>query len=209
MVILVSGSRSITNYELFCKLIQQTGWEISTIIHGGANGVDSLAARYAKENNIKEICMPADWSLGKMAGPVRNQEMVNLTVKLNGKVFILHDSVSRGTINAKELAEAAGLEVYYCVKKPTEVFTMANLKDLEGKLENAKLINADVARRLVKQLIQTKNEYSQVAADVKIMYKAAKELERLGDLTEVGFYNTVEIAKQALNTPTEIGRAHV
>ena len=43
------------------------------------NGIDSLAARYAKENNYECIVFKARWDLyGKSAGPRRNTDIVNL-----------------------------------------------------------------------------------------------------------------------------------
>ena len=48
------------------------------IVSGGANGIDTLAARYSKENNIKLKIHSANWNrYGKAAGPIRNQLIVN------------------------------------------------------------------------------------------------------------------------------------
>ncbi len=47
------------------------------IISGGATGADKLAARFAKENNIKLTEFIPDWSAGKGAGFARNHDIIN------------------------------------------------------------------------------------------------------------------------------------
>jgi hypothetical protein len=47
------------------------------LIHGGAKGADAEADRWAKSRRIPVKAYPADWkTLGKKAGPVRNQTML-------------------------------------------------------------------------------------------------------------------------------------
>lgn len=45
------------------------------IVHGAARGVDTIAALYAGSMGEPH---PADWSLGRRAGMLRNQQMVDL-----------------------------------------------------------------------------------------------------------------------------------
>lgn len=77
----IVGSRYYTNYGNFCLVVEK--WinlnsRPEMIVSGGANGIDTLAERFAKENNIKLKVHPAEWSkYGKAAGPVRNQLIVN------------------------------------------------------------------------------------------------------------------------------------
>nr|QBK89510.1 MAG: DNA recombination-mediator protein A [Pithovirus LCPAC001] len=48
------------------------------IISGGAKGVDTLAQKYAQDNNIEMKIHHAEWNkYGKSAGPIRNQLIVN------------------------------------------------------------------------------------------------------------------------------------
>lgn len=50
---------------------------ISTIIHGGAKGADSLADEWAKANGVPVEVFPADWEThGKAAGGIRNRQML-------------------------------------------------------------------------------------------------------------------------------------
>ena len=61
--------------------------KIVKIIEGGAKGVDSMAKRYALENNIPHDSFSADWNkFGKAAGPIRNNEMS----KAGDILFVYH-----------------------------------------------------------------------------------------------------------------------
>lgn len=62
MKVIIAGSRNITDYELLKKTIKESGYNITHILSGGAKGVDTLAERYAKENNIPITVIHADWS---------------------------------------------------------------------------------------------------------------------------------------------------
>ena len=93
--IVVCGSRSITDYDLLKntldRLIDKTS---DAIISGGAKGVDQLAEKYAKENNISFEVIKADWeNLGKSAGMKRNIVMINKA----DKVIALWNGMSPGT----------------------------------------------------------------------------------------------------------------
>ena len=76
----IVGSRDYNNYDSFKiivdKYISEIGKPIE-IVSGGAKGVDSLAERYAQENNIPMRVFQADWQqYGKSAGPRRNTEII-------------------------------------------------------------------------------------------------------------------------------------
>lgn len=73
--ILVTGGRDYTDrakvYETLDKL------QPSMVCHGGANGADHHADRWAKDRQIPVMCYPAQWlRLGKPAGPIRNRQML-------------------------------------------------------------------------------------------------------------------------------------
>src|SRR6187401_1706565 len=76
MKTIIAGSRDIKLYSIVEKAIQQSGFEITTVISGKANGVDKLGEEYAKKNNLPIMKFPANWDLyGKSAGYIRNDEM--------------------------------------------------------------------------------------------------------------------------------------
>jgi len=81
MKLAIVGSRNFTDYNVVKKYIEKTlkKWDknVDLVISGGADGVDSLAEKWAKENNIKTSIYYADWSKGKKAGPTRNTLIVN------------------------------------------------------------------------------------------------------------------------------------
>ena len=78
MKVAIVGGRTYTNYaEMKTKMNR---WRrgrlvgIDLIISGGARGADTLAERYAKDNNIPFIVYVADWDgLGKKAGAIRDE----------------------------------------------------------------------------------------------------------------------------------------
>lgn len=110
--ILVTGSRRWTDV----KLLEQTldgvlgDWPAikTTLIHGGAEGADTMAEKWANENGLWIERHAASWKLyGKAAGPIRNSEMVNSHP--NVCVAFLMEG-SRGTRDCLSKAQRAGIE---------------------------------------------------------------------------------------------------
>ena len=75
-VLAVVGSKSFMDYELLSQKLQTISFK--TIISGGARGADTLAERYAEEHQIPiEVIKPQWKQLGKMAGYIRNEEIIS------------------------------------------------------------------------------------------------------------------------------------
>lgn len=83
--LLICGGREYQDYphlhqkiDQFRKYIKDNfGQDLGSIIHGGAKGADTLAGKYALDNQLKHQVFPAQWDLhGKSAGPKRNAEML-------------------------------------------------------------------------------------------------------------------------------------
>ena len=110
MKVVVAGSRSITDYELIRTALDEArncGLEITAIIDGMARGVDCLAARYAMENGIYNIRVPADWKrFGKGAGIRRNIQMAEIADAL----IAVWDFKSTGTRHMIQCARARELK---------------------------------------------------------------------------------------------------
>lgn len=110
MLVIVAGSRYITDYEFVKRCIQTSGIPVSQIISGGARGVDSLAEKYANEFRIPCQIVPADWNkYGKAAGMVRNKLMAKL-----GEALIaikITTDICAGTQNMIECAQARELPI--------------------------------------------------------------------------------------------------
>lgn len=94
MKTIIAGSRGITNPNLIPEAILASGFDVSSIISGGARGVDQLAIDYAKYNKISYLVFLADWILhGKSAGYRRNVIMGEYADQL----IAIWDGESKGT----------------------------------------------------------------------------------------------------------------
>ena len=91
------------------------------IVSGGARGADTLAERYAKENDYDIKVMKADWDRhGKSAGYKRNVEMHEEIKKAEKcAVVCFWDGESKGTAHNFDLARQAHtpLKVYNYTRK--------------------------------------------------------------------------------------------
>lgn len=81
--VVVGGSRAFQDYSLLCSSLDRYLSRIMKeyqiiILSGHCRGTDALAERYARERGLALEIYPADWSLGRKAGPLRNQQMIDL-----------------------------------------------------------------------------------------------------------------------------------
>lgn len=79
--VVIAGSRHFEDYGLFCAVVDKYLSRIRTeydlvILSGHCSGTDRMAERYAKERGYELEVYPADWRLGRKAGPLRNKIMV-------------------------------------------------------------------------------------------------------------------------------------
>ena len=92
MKILVCGGRDFTDWWRLSEVLGRihATTPITSLIHGGALGADSLGARWAGERGIPHTCFRAEWDrYGRGAGFIRNQRMLdegrpNLVVAFQG-----------------------------------------------------------------------------------------------------------------------------
>lgn len=82
------------------------------VIHGDANGADTVAAEWAMVRDAEVEAYPADWDrYGKRAGYVRNQQMLD-----EGKPDMVwafrSKGESKGTDMMIDLARDAGITTY-------------------------------------------------------------------------------------------------
>lgn len=108
--VLVCGGRDFRDHGcVFDKLTAiHTGQMITCIIEGGAPGADEWAAVWADMVGVPRKKFPADWaSLGRAAGPLRNQRMLD-----EGKPdLVLAFPGGKGTASMVRLAKKAGVKV--------------------------------------------------------------------------------------------------
>lgn len=104
MKVAIIGSRGITSLDLSKYLPEG----VDTIVSGGARGVDSIAAAYAKEHGIQLVEFLPDYSkFGKGAPLKRNHQII----EASDLVLAFWDGQSRGTAYTIREAEKAGKPV--------------------------------------------------------------------------------------------------
>ena len=115
--VVIAGSRHFNDYALFCSVVDQCLWRIRKeydliILSGHCTGADLMAERYAEENGLALEVYPADWSLGRKAGPLRNKQMVALA-----DFAITFPGGGHGTRSLIELAKQKGIPIrIHCVE---------------------------------------------------------------------------------------------
>lgn len=78
--VIVSGGRDLHDYDYFRPRLYKVLTKLfslnCTIVHGCADGTDTLAERFRKLENLPVDKFPAKWNEhGRKAGPLRNIEM--------------------------------------------------------------------------------------------------------------------------------------
>ncbi len=110
MKLLVCGGRDVRDASLVFAALSKANRKrpVTELIHGGARGADSIAGIWAKENDVPCTVFMADWSVGKSAGPQRNQRMLD-EGHPDGVVAFPGGS---GTADMLRRAEAASVPVW-------------------------------------------------------------------------------------------------
>lgn len=117
MRLLISGTRRATikhrqaiSDAILSVLVATQAHGPHTLLHGGARGVDRIAAALAREWGWVVESHPADWGqYGRAAGPRRNAELVAAGADL--VIAFPATTVSPGTWDLVRRAVAAGLRV--------------------------------------------------------------------------------------------------
>ncbi len=116
---IIGGSRAVGrlgprswDYELLARLlaqaIQESEFEITTVISGGAGGPDRAGEKWAAAQQIPIEQFKANWKLGKGAGLHLNREMVACADAL----IAIYDGQSKGTLDTIERMRRAGKKVF-------------------------------------------------------------------------------------------------
>lgn len=87
------------------------------IISGGCRGIDALGERYARLRGCMLAIMPAQWRIGKQAGPMRNQEMAENADALIAVYYDKH--MGAGTRDMIKRAGALKLRVCEITLSPS------------------------------------------------------------------------------------------
>lgn len=114
MKLIIAGGREFNDYDLLKKSVDEfiidnlsdTDTEIE-IVSGRARGADKLGEKYAKEYGYSVVCFPADWSLGRRAGFLRNKDMAEYA----DSCICFWDQESKGTKHMIDLATRYNLKL--------------------------------------------------------------------------------------------------
>jgi hypothetical protein len=126
----ITGDRKWDDWEIIFRELSRFNPAETIIIHGDADGADSIAGMIAEEMGFEVIPMPAHWRhncdqwvlrygpcppdckeyCGVGAGPIRNRKMAKLNADL---VLAFHKNIkkSKGTKDMVEVCEKKGMEV--------------------------------------------------------------------------------------------------
>lgn len=108
--VLVCGGRDYSDRRHVYEVLDlaHAANPIIWLIAGGSNGADALAIDWARKEQVKFQVFNADWeTLGRKAGPIRNQEMLD-----EGKPhLVIAFPGGRGTADMIKRADAAKVPV--------------------------------------------------------------------------------------------------
>lgn len=113
--ILVTGGRDFRDFKLLTegadRLLSKLPDAKPYFYFGDAKGADSLIWQYVLRNKLNYERFVANWKMyGKAAGMIRNKEMLDSVVGLEGLKYCLAfwDGKSKGTHNMITLCSSAG-----------------------------------------------------------------------------------------------------
>ena len=110
MRLLVCGDRNWTDKEAIICRLQDLLPQV--VIEGEARGADSIARDVAYMLGIKVLAYPAKWAeYGRVAGMIRNQQMINDGNPNMVLAFHDHISESKGTADMLRRASRAGIPI--------------------------------------------------------------------------------------------------
>jgi len=110
MKVIIAGSRGIEKLKPVRNAVQNSPFKIDEVVHGNCgSGVDQSAEMLAKGSDKKIKRFNADWDdHGKIAGPIRNQEMAEYADAL----IAVWDGESSGTQDMISKAMEYNLDIY-------------------------------------------------------------------------------------------------
>jgi len=131
MIIIICGDRNWTDWNTINTIIASLPKD-STVIHGGANGVDTMAGVTARHSGLFVVPVTAKWKqYGRSAGPIRNSEMLKYGPDV---VLAIHNDLSRSKGTVDMIKQATDAEVPIITIKQGQYNTIT----LKEKLKEVK-----------------------------------------------------------------------
>lgn len=114
MMAIITGGRDYTRADRVAQVldaaIERMG--LWCIIQGESAGADALAKEWAiSRRSISMISVPADWSVGKSAGAIRNKLMLRILQGHDGDKAVIGFPGGVGTANMLAQARGAGIRI--------------------------------------------------------------------------------------------------
>ncbi len=108
MKLIITGSRTFTDYPLLCQVLAPDKARIAQVLTGEARGADRLGFRWAWKHMVPYQCFRAEWArFGKAAGVRRNHQLAQA-----GDVLVAFwDGQSPGTAHLIQCMRALGKPV--------------------------------------------------------------------------------------------------
>lgn len=84
--LIIAGDRNFNDYVTFTdrleQVIKKNKWNVSEVVHGAAKGADSLADKWAKDNDVDITEKPAEWDNLKQEGAIIKERKNPWTKKM-------------------------------------------------------------------------------------------------------------------------------
>ena len=124
MKTIIAGSRDITNPKHLHDALDEIDFDITEVVCGLADGVDTMGLDFAIDYKVPYKTFPADWEkYGRKAGPIRNVQMGDYADAL----IAIWDGKSRGTKHMIEYAKQKKLKtVVFILDKGTNSVVLLN-----------------------------------------------------------------------------------
>lgn len=108
MKTIIAGTRHLEMAGVLSLLLRDfSDWDITEVVSGHGGNVDLAGEQWAKINDLPLIIFPANWNLGRSAGPRRNRQMADYADAL----ICIWDGKSRGSFSMIEEAQKRGLRI--------------------------------------------------------------------------------------------------
>ena len=111
MRVIIAGSRDLADarpvWKAIARFVELHG-DITEVVSGGAAGADRIGEAYARHWDLPLSLFPADWAVGRKAGPDRNEAMAKYAA--GGGCIVVHTG-GRGSADMIRRARAHDLKL--------------------------------------------------------------------------------------------------